>query len=191
MSKEENLYNEQKLISACINNDPSAQKLLFETYASSMLSVCARYCPNMEDAKDAMHEGFIKIFQQIDKFQGNSKLKTWMTRLMIYTAIDHFRQSIKFAHYENDEEVYAAASTSYADDVVEYDDEKIDIKELYAAINALPQGYKTIFNMYAIDGFSHKQIAEKLKISDGTSKSQLARARKQLQDILKTRLTID
>ena len=96
MSKKDNLANEQELISACIKNDPTAQKLLFEEYAGKMLGVCARYCPNLEDAKDALHEGFIKIFRQMDKFNGKSKLQTWMTRIMIYTAIDHFKSSIKF-----------------------------------------------------------------------------------------------
>jgi len=190
MSKEDNLLNEQELISACIQNNPRAQKILFETYAGKMLGVCARYCPNMEDAKDAMHEGFIKIFQQISKFKGNSKLQTWMTRLMIYTAIDHFKESIKFQHFENAEDVYTASNKDLVEEI-EYDDKKVNIKDLYAIINELPKGYKMIFNMYSIDGFTHKQIAEKLSISEGTSKSQLARARKQLQQLVKERIRFE
>jgi len=189
MSKQDNLLNEQELISACTENDPRAQKLLFETYASKMLGVCARYCPNMEDAKDAMHEGFIKIFQQIHKFKGNSKLQTWMTRLMIYTAIDHFKKSIKFNYYEKDEDIYAASGQNEAEEI-EYDDEQINIQDLYAVIRELPDGYKVVFNLYAIDGFTHKQIAQKLNITEGTSKSQLARARKLLQKLVKQKLNI-
>ena len=143
----------------------------------------------MEDAKDAMHEGFIKIFQQIHKFKGNSKLQTWMTRLMIYTAIDHFKKSIKFNYYEKDEDIYTVSGKNEAEEI-EYDDEQINIKDLYAVINELPQGYKVVFNLYAIDGFTHRQIAEKLKISEGTSKSQLARARKHLQKLIKEKLIL-
>ncbi len=189
MSKKDNLAHEQELISACINNDPRAQKQLFEEYAGKMLGVCARYCPNLEDAKDALHEGFIKIFRQIDKFNGKSKLQTWMTRIMIYTAIDHFKGSIKFNYYDSDEDIYKASGESYVDEV-EYDDDQIKVADLYKAINELPDGYKMVFNLYAIDGFTHKQIAEKLNISEGTSKSQLARARKLLKTIVKERFNI-
>ncbi len=189
MSKKDNLANEQELISACIDNNPRAQKLLFEMYAGKMLGVCSRYCPNLEDAKDALHEGFIKIFKQIDKFNGNSKLQTWMTRIMIFTAIDHFKRSIKFNYYENDEDIYKATNKEISEEV-EYDDEKVNINDLYAVINELPQGYKMVFNLYAIDGFTHKQIAEKLGISEGTSKSQLARARKLLQTLVKEKLNL-
>ena len=189
MSKKDNLLNEQELISACIDNDPRAQKLLFEMYAGKMLGVCARYCPNIEDAKDAMHEGYIKIFKQIHKFKGNSKLQTWMTRLMIYTAIDHFKQSIKYNYYEKDEDIYKASGIMDTEEL-EYDDEEININDLYAVINELPNGYKMVFNLYAIDGFTHKQIAERLNISEGTSKSQLSRARKMLQVLVKEKLNI-
>ncbi|MBT8327537.1 MAG: sigma-70 family RNA polymerase sigma factor [Bacteroidia bacterium] len=189
MSKKDNLANEQELISACIDNNPQAQKILFEMYAGKMLGVCARYCPNLEDAKDALHEGFIKIFKQIDKFNGNSKLQTWMTRIMIFTAIDHFKKSIKFNYYEKDEDIYKATNREISEEV-EYDDEQVNINDLYAVINELPEGYKVVFNLYAIDGFTHKQIANKLGISEGTSKSQLARARKLLQKLVKEKLNI-
>lgn len=189
MSKKDNLANEQELISACIKNDPAAQKLLFEEYAGKLLGVCARYCPNLEDAKDALHEGFIKIFRQMDKFNGKSKLQTWMTRIMIYTAIDHFKGSIKFSFYENDEDIYTASNRNLSEEVA-YDENQINISDLYKIINELPDGYKVVFNLYAIDGFTHKQIAEKLGITVGTSKSQLARARKQLQKLVKEKLNI-
>ena len=189
MNKKDNLANEQELISACINNNPRAQKMLFEQYAGIMLGVCARYCPNLEDAKDALHEGFIKIFKQISTFKGQSRLQTWMTRIMIFTAIDHFKKSIKFNYYENDEAIYKATNSSISEEI-EYEEEQVNINDLYSIINELPDGYKVVFNLYAIDGFTHKQIAEKLNISVGTSKSQLARARKLLQKLVKEKLNL-
>mgnify|MGYP000850489525 CR=1 FL=1 len=189
MGKEQSLYNEQQLIQACIDNDPRAQKELFNTYAPKLLGVCARYCQNMEDAKDALHEGFIKVFRQLQKFKGDSKLETWMTRIMIYTAIDHFKKSIKYKLFEKDADVYATANMS--EEQFEIEKDKVDINKLYASIQELPDGYRMVFSLYAIDEFSHKQIAEKLGISVGTSKSQLARARKMLQGIVKQRLNIE
>ena len=185
MSKANSLKNEQELILACARKEPNAQKQLFDQYAGKMLGVCARYCPNMEDAKDALHEGYIKVFGQIERFKGNAKLETWMTRIMINTAIDHFKKSIKFKEYdpslrELEEAVY-----------IEFNDEKqVSIKELYALINQLPNGYRVIFSLYAIEGYTHKEIAAELEISIGTSKSQLARARKQLQLLVKKNINL-
>jgi RNA polymerase sigma factor (sigma-70 family) len=184
------LVNEQDIVKACIDNDPSAQKILFEKYATRMLGVCSRYCPNIEDARDALHEGFIKVFRLIEKFKGNSTLETWMTRIMINTSIDHFKKSLRFVHYENSDDVHAQSDedTSYQIDTDEGNN--VDSKQLYHIINQLPEGYKIVFNLYAIEGYTHKDIASELGISEGTSKSQLARARKLLQKLLKEQLNI-
>jgi len=180
---------EQELINACIDNDPSAQKILFEKYAAKMLGICSRYCPNIEDARDALHEGFIKVFKLIHKFKGKSTLETWMTRLMINTSIDHYKKSMKFVHYENSDEVHALGDGDQAYQI-DVDEGRIDAKELYMIIEMLPQGYKMVFNLYAVEGYSHKEIAEELDISEGTSKSQLARARALLRKLLKEKLNI-
>jgi RNA polymerase sigma factor (sigma-70 family) len=190
MGKERNLASEQDIVSACIDNDSRAQKILFEKYAPKMLGVCARYCSNVEDAKDALHEGFIKVFQRIENFKGTSTLETWMTRLMINTSIDHFKQSIKYLHFEEPEKVY-----EYSDDDTSYilnleDDEEVKLGELYKIIAQLPDGYRMVFNLYAIEGYSHNDIAKELNISAGTSKSQLARARVMLKKLLKEQLNI-
>ncbi len=185
MSKAKSLKNEQELISACARKEPNAQKQLFNQYAGKMLGVCARYCPNMEDAKDALHEGYIKIFKQIDRFNGKAKLETWMTRIMINTAIDHFKHSIKFKEYDQK----ARESDEYS--YIEFNDKKeVKMSDLHAVINKLPDGYRVIFNLYAIEGYSHKEIAQELGISVGTSKSQLARARKQLQRLVKENIDL-
>ncbi|MFT5511670.1 MAG: RNA polymerase sigma factor (sigma-70 family) [Bacteroidia bacterium] len=190
MGKERNLATEQDIISACIDNDSRAQKILFENYAPKMLGVCARYCSNMEDAKDALHEGFIKVFQRIEKFKGSSTLETWMTRLMINTAIDNFKKSTKYMHFEDAEKVheYSNDDTSYILNLE--DDQEVRMSDLRKVIAQLPDGYKMVFNLYAVEGYSHNQIAEELNISTGTSKSQLARARTLLKKLVKEQLNI-
>lgn len=185
MSKTRNLNNEQELVTACIDGDRQAQKILFELYAGKMLGVCARYCSNIDDAKDALHEGYIKVYNQISRFNGKSKLETWITRIMINTAIDQFKKSIKYQQLNTDnlkdEEYY-----------IEYNEEQpIQANKLFEIINQLPRGYKVVFNLYAIEGFTHKEIANQLGISQGTSKSQLARARKMLQELLKNKGIIE
>ncbi len=190
MGKERNLASEQDIISACIDNDSRAQKILFENYAPKMLGVCARYCSNMEDAKDALHEGFIKVFQRIEKFKGTSTLETWMTRLMINTSIDHFKKSTKYMHFEEAEKVheYGNDDTSYI--LTLEDDDEVKLSDLHKIIAQLPDGYRMVFNLYAIEGYSHNDIAKELKISTGTSKSQLARARMLLKKLVKEQLNI-
>ena len=189
MSKEKTLANEQEIIKACIDNNPKAQKLLFETHSGKMLGVCRRYCQNLDDAKDAMHEGFIKVFSQIHKFKGDSKLETWITRIMIFTAIDHFKKSIKYNYYEDDEEIYRVSGQNEVEEI-EYEEEKIKMSDLYHIIGQLPAGYRMVFSLYAIDGYSHKEISAELGITEGTSKSQLARARKMLQSLVKEKLDL-
>jgi len=125
------LDNEQDLIIACIKNDPNAQKVLFERYAAKMLGICSRYCPNIEDARDALHEGFIKVFRLIEKFKGNSTLETWITRLMINTSIDHFKKSLKFVHYENDDDVHAMDPEKTDYEIETEEDETVNIKDLH------------------------------------------------------------
>jgi RNA polymerase sigma-70 factor (ECF subfamily) len=144
----------------------------------------------MEDAKDALHEGFIKIFRLIENFKGNSTLETWMTRLMINTSIDHFKKSIKYVHYEDQEKVleHSDDEQSYILEVEER--EQINMADLYGVIQQLPDGYRLVFNLYAIEGYSHQEIADELKISLGTSKSQLARARKLLKKLVKEQLNV-
>jgi RNA polymerase sigma factor (sigma-70 family) len=187
--KKENLITEQELIDACIDNDPSAQKILFERYATKMLGICSRYCQNIEDARDALHEGFIKVYRLLHKFKGNSTLETWMTRLMINTSIDHYKKSMKFVHYESSEDVHALNDDqSYSMEIDE--EKKVDADELNNIIQMLPDGYRMVFNLYAVEGYTHKEIAKELNISEGTSKSQLARARMQLQKLLKENLNI-
>jgi RNA polymerase sigma-70 factor (ECF subfamily) len=184
MSKKWQLIDEQDLIEACIKGDGKAQRHLYDQYSGKMFGVCRRYCPELEDARDAMQTGFIKIFTILHKFKFNSKLETWMTRIMINTAIDQFKKSNKFQVYTTSETIMDLPDEI---EVETNDENEISKEEILAVIDSLPHGYRLVFNLYAIDGSSHREIAQKLGISEGTSKSQLARARKLLQSKLKER----
>lgn len=183
MHKKGELINEKQFIHACINGDPEAQQYLFEHYAPKLLGVCARYCRNTDEARDAMQEGFIKIFRILNQFNFKSKLETWMTRIMINTAIDQYRKSSKFMLYESADEVHRYHSEDMEEEsMLDADCLKgSKTKDILRLIQELPEGYRIVFNMYAIEGYSHHEIAEELNISVGTSKSQLARARKTLR----------
>jgi RNA polymerase sigma factor (sigma-70 family) len=182
MDKALNLDNEDELIEACIKQESKAQKYVFDKYGSKMLGVCSRYCRNIEDARDAMQDGFVKIFNIISKFNRASKLETWMTRIMINTAIDQFKKGSKFLLFESGDDVLRY-QTNQEDDYIRLaeDFEELNQEQILKLINELPDGYRLVFNMYAIEGMAHREIAESLGISEGTSKSQLARARKHLQ----------
>lgn len=179
MRKPSGLEDEKELIQGCIQGKREAQNAVFRLYGPRMLGICARYCRNMEDAKDAMQDGFVKIFNQISDFNQQSKLSTWMSRIMINTAIDHFRADVRYQFNEQD-------SFSGNDDAQEDEDDyqTIPAQKILEAINRLSDGYRIVFNLYAIEGFTHKEIAAQLGISEGTSKSQYARARKQLKEWL-------
>lgn len=176
------------IINGCIKNDRESQKRLFEMYGSKMLGVCSRYCKNREDAKDAMQDGFVKIFTKMNTFKGESKLETWMTRIMVYTAIDTFKKNTKMFTFDPSSALLKEEGVEME---LEYFQETSLKDKLMACLDELPLGYKTIFCLYVIDGFTHKEIAEELGISSGTSKSQLARARKLLQKIVKEKTGIE
>lgn len=140
-----------------------------------------RYCKNIDDAKDAMQEGFVKVFTTFSRFQGNSSISTWMTRIMINTAIDHFRKSNKYTIFERLDNIESDDDNNFGEETLDDDGISLSQGQLLELIQRLPPGYQLVFNLYAIEGYSHKEIAGQLGISEGTSKSQLARARKQLQ----------
>ncbi|MFT5156759.1 MAG: RNA polymerase sigma factor (sigma-70 family) [Bacteroidia bacterium] len=189
-SKQKELTSEQDIIAACIDNDQNAQSILFEKYAGKMLMICARYCLNIDDAKDALHEGFIKVFRLLGKFKGNSTLETWITRLMINTSIDHFKKNVKFVHFDNDDDIHSLSDSDETYELELDEEEEIKMADLLKIVNELPDGYRIVFNLYAIEGYTHKEIANQLGISEGTSKSQLARARALLKKMLKQQYNI-
>ena len=156
---------------------------LYEEYASSMYGICLRYTKNADDAQDVLQDGFIKVYNALERFKGESKIKTWISSIMINTAINHYRKKRVLNTYsaeENEVEVLKIDKT----DVIN----KMSADELLELINFLPEGYSLVFNLYVIEGYKHREIAEMLDITEGTSKSQLSKARNKLQKLLKEKL---
>ena len=174
------MISEEELIRLFKEHDRSAQKMLFEKYANKMMAVCIRYCKNQEDAKDLLQDGYYKVFTSIKSFKGNSKIDTWMTRIFINIALNKQRLGRnKYNHYEFDTNFEKAEMSEEAPN------EEIDAKIVINSLNELPDIYKVVLNLYAIDGLSHKDIAKQLGISEGSSKSRLSRGRSFLNAKLK------
>lgn len=174
---------EKELVEGCVKGSRKCHNMLFELLSARMMGVCMRYAPDRDTAEDMLQDGFIKVFAYIGSFGFNGSLEGWVRRIMVNTAIEHYRKSLKFQSSDNLVDSLPAAEE-------EFIMQKLATEELLRLIQGLPDGYRTIFNLYAIEGYTHREIAEKLGISEGTSKSQLARARKVLQDQLTSLNTI-
>lgn len=174
-------YEERDLIRACIRQERWAQQLLYEEYYSRMMGLCQRYANDHEDALDILHEGFIKVFKHIGKYQPGTSLTSWIRRIMVNTAIDYYRRSIR-RRTEDIEQAYDL-STQDADAISQCTEQ-----EILGAIQMLSPAYRTVFNMYVIEGYSHKEISALLGISESTSRSNLVKARLKLKAILTSRL---
>ena len=144
-----------------------------------MMSVCMRYAKDHEEAKDMLNEGFMKVFKNINKYKATHSLESWIRRIMINNAIDHYRKYKKHRNQIDITEVY-----DYANDETVSSD--LSVKEIMKLVQKLSPAYKTVFNLYVVDGYNHREIAEKLGISEGTSKSNLSKARAKLQQMLKS-----
>jgi RNA polymerase sigma-70 factor (ECF subfamily) len=142
-----------------------------------MFAVCLRYCNDREAAEDVLQEGFVKVFQHLEKFRGEGSFEGWVRRIFINTAVEHFRKSNRLKTDLSLDTVEMYAEAYKVSDALELED-------LMKFIQKLSPGYRTVFNMYVIEGYSHKEISEMLEISEGTSKSQLARARYLLQKMV-------
>ncbi len=167
-------------IAACKRGERVAQKWLYEKYAGNMVYVCLRYLKNMDDAEDTMHDAFVKVFASISKFRGDASVKTWITRIMVNTSINRIRKEAKRGIKKDIEKVHLT-DTDDQTEMVEVNDE-LTAQQVLKMITELPLGYRTVLSMYALDGYTHKEIAKELGISEGTSKSQLAKARKMLKN---------
>ncbi len=176
-----NLKNQEKdLIQACVNKERWAQKSLYESYYGNLMGVCLRYSNNREDALDILHDGFIKIFKHIEKYKPGTSLVAWMRRIMVNTAIDFYRKEVR-RRTENLDKVYNQQIKG-ADAISQMSEQ-----EVLEAVRSLTPSYRTVFNLYVIEGFSHKEIAKKLDITESTSRSNLVKARMKLKNIIKTK----
>lgn len=170
--------SDKDLINGCIENDSRFQKELYRRYCNAMMGVCVRYAPTVEDAEDLLQDSFIKVFKKIHTFQGIGSIGGWIKRIVINTCLQFFRDNKNLNMYVELKESECTEEVSF--DVLN----QMNIDSLKLKIQSLPDGFRIVFNMYAIEGFTHKEISEKLKISVGTSKSQLSRARAHLQRII-------
>jgi RNA polymerase sigma-70 factor (ECF subfamily) len=168
-------FSDEQIINGCIIGDRKMQQLLYQRYSRQMFAVCLRYAKDHQAAEDILQDGFVKIFRNIGSFRKQGSFEGWVRRIFINTSIEYLRRSVNLYSIVNDE-----GEAIDIKDETTYDGLHVD--ELLEMIQSLSTGYRTIFNLYAIEGYSHKEIAEMLKISEGTSKSQLARARQILMD---------
>lgn len=166
------------LIIECVNGNPRAQRLLFDKFARKMFSVCLRYAKNEEQAEDVLQDGFVKVFGKLKDFKNEGSLEGWIRRIMVNTALDQIRKNNKQLGDTNIDDVgYKIENNDFIVESMMADD-------LMKMVQAMPDGYKVVFNMFAIEGYSHSEIADTLGISENTSKSQYSRARAYLRERL-------
>jgi RNA polymerase sigma factor (sigma-70 family) len=173
---------DNELIAGCIRQERPCQEALYKRFYGKMMGVCLRYAKNRDEARDMLQEGFIKVFGSIRNFAGKGSFEGWVRRIIVNTAVDHLRKN---------KHEYMIVSTVYAregdipDPAEEMDEEdaimNLSEEEILATVQKLSPAYRTVFNLYVLENFSHKEIAEQLNISEGTSKSNLAKARYQLK----------
>ena len=174
--------NEETLINQCIGWDKRAQSMLYRQHSAKMFSVCLRYARNREEAEDVLQEGFMKVFEKIHTFKHQGSLEGWIRRIMVNTAIQKYREGKAASGLVVNVEYYPDHDMSSGNAL-----DAIGAKELLALIQRLTPAYQMVFNLYVFEGLKHREIAEQLGISEGTSKSNLADARtilkKELQKI--------
>ena len=171
-------YSEETIIDGCLSEDRKFQKLFYERFYGAMMTVCLRYATDREEARDILHEGFIKLFTNLPKFQRGTNLGGWVRRIMVNTAIDCYRKTAKIPPSMEINTALHESDTST--DILS----NISADEILKLVQTLSPAYRTVFNMYVIDGYSHKEIGEMLGVSEGTSKSNLAKARFKLQKMV-------
>lgn len=169
---------EEIMIQGCLDNSPTAQEELYNRFSPRMLGVCYRYARNKEDAEDMLQEGFIKVYSQIHQFNGTGALEGWIRKIIVHTCINILKKNKKFS--ESLDLIYASG-VEVADNHIP---SMLQAKQVVECIRLLPIGYRTVLNLYAIEGFSHKEISSILEIEESTSRSQYTRARSLLEEIL-------
>jgi len=169
---------EQSLIAGCLEKDAAAQRELYNRFSPKMLSVCYRFAHNREDAEDMLQEGFIKVFTQIHTFQNKGVFEGWIRRIIVHTCINFLKKHKKFS----DTLELDYANTIYVKE--ESLPSLMQAKQVVESIRLLPIGYRTVLNLYAIEGYSHKEIGEMLDIQESTSRSQFTRAKVMLEQVL-------
>jgi RNA polymerase sigma factor (sigma-70 family) len=170
--------NEEAILKGCLQNDPAAQRELYNRYSPKMLSVCYRFAHNREDAEDMLQEGFIKIFSQMHTFGNRGAFEGWIRRIIVHTCINILKKNKKFN--ESVDIIHATGAVVREESVPSI----VQAKQIVECIRMLPIGYRTVLNLYAIEGYSHREIGIMLDIEESTSRSQYTRAKAMLEEIL-------
>ncbi len=171
--------SDEQLVKKCLEKDTLAQKHLFDMYSKKMMGVCLRYSKDSDEAQDVLQIGFIKVFEKLDLYNSTGSLEGWIRKIIVNTSLDNIRRNKKFMNDIELEKVDYQLH-NYNEDAVDV----LSAQDLLGVIKKMPTGFRTVFNMYVIEGYSHQEIAEELTISVNTSKSQLSRARAYLQKVL-------
>lgn len=169
---------EELMLAGCLRNNASAQEALYNRFSPRMLGVCYRFAKNREDAEDMLQEGFIKVFTQMHQYRNEGALEGWIRRIIVHTCINILKKNKKFAESVD---IIHANSVFVKEDLIP---SIMQAKQVVECIRMLPMGYRTVLNLYAIEGFSHKEIAGILDIEESTSRSQYTRAKAMLEEIL-------
>ena len=168
---------EEELIKGYIKNDRLAQKRLYERYYGKMMGVCMRYSSHREQATEMLNLGFFKVFNTMESFaKRGGNLEAWIYRIMVNTAIDYLRSEIRHQHSDIEKTVYAEDTSDVISDMA--------AEQILELVNKLTPAYRAVFNLYVVEGYNHSEVGELLGISEGTSKSNLAKARAKLQDMI-------
>lgn len=169
---------EELMLAGCIRNNAAAQEALYNRFSPRMLGVCYRFAKNREDAEDMLQEGFIKVFTQIHQYRNEGALEGWIRRIIVHTCINILKKNKKFS---DSVDIIHASSVHVKEEMIP---SIMQAKQVVECIRTLPIGYRTVLNLYAIEGYSHKEIAGMLDIEESTSRSQYTRAKAMLEDIL-------
>ncbi len=172
--------NIQLIVEECLRGNRKAERKLFEAYYGYGFSIAMRYASNREEAEEICADGFVKLFRHLDRYDPNYPFKPWLRRVFVHVAIDYFRKYEK----HNNRHLLELDSVPLASEENDEALSHLGYEELMHCIQALPPAYRTVFMLYVVEGYKHHEIAEKLKISVGTSKSNLAKARKKLQELI-------
>jgi RNA polymerase sigma-70 factor (ECF subfamily) len=173
------MMSDQQIIEGCGRHDRKAQQELYNQYSRFLLGICLRYATDKAEAEDILQESFLKIFLNIREYSGTGSFIGWLRKVAVNTAITHYHKNLKY-RYHVDIEDYVSIETG----TTGFEEDMFTSEELFIVLNELPAGYRMVFNLYAIDGYKHKEIAEILGIDTNTSKSQYSRAKAVLRDKL-------
>jgi RNA polymerase sigma factor (sigma-70 family) len=173
------MMSDRQIIEGCAKHDSKSQQMLFDQYSRFLLGVCLRYANDKAEAEDILQESFLKIFFNIKDYSGTGSFIGWLRKIAVNTAITHYHKNLKY-RYHIDIEEYVSVETG----MTSFEEDFFTSDELFRVLNELPAGYRMVFNLYAIEGYKHKEIAEIMGIDTNTSKSQYSRAKAVIRDKL-------